>query len=227
MGADDDPARGGLPEDLGQAHDGHRAGGDDVGQHLSRSDRWQLVDIADDQERGIVRHRLHQRLHQHDIDHGGLVDDQQVAVELVVAVAFEAAALGVDLKEPVDGLGLEAGRLGHALGGAAGRGAEKKLRALGREHPQDRVDDRGLADTRPAGDDEHLGNQRQADRGLLALGKLQTAALLDPRQGLVRIDPGPGELAVHEPQQPLGDGTLGPVETRQKHARRFADIDRQ
>ena len=196
MGADDDPARGGLPENLGEAHDGHRARGDDVGQHLSRSDRWQLVDVADDQERGIVRHRLHQRLHQHDIDHGGLVDDQQVAVELVVAVAFEAAALRVDLKEPVDGLGLEAGRLGHALGGAAGGGAEKQLRALCRENPQDRLDDRGLADTRPAGDDEHFGNQRQADRGLLALGKLQTAALLDPRQGLVRIDPGPGEFAV-------------------------------
>ena len=85
VGADDDPARGRLPEDLGQAHDRHGAGGDDVGQHLSRADRWQLVDVADDQQRGIVRHRLQQRLHQHDIDHRGLVDDQQVAVERVVA----------------------------------------------------------------------------------------------------------------------------------------------
>jgi hypothetical protein len=30
---------------------------------------------------GLVRHRLHERLHQHDIDHGGLVDNQQVTVE--------------------------------------------------------------------------------------------------------------------------------------------------
>jgi hypothetical protein len=58
-----------LPEDLGQPHDGNRAGGNDDGQHLTRFDRWQLVDIANDQERGIVRHRLHQRLHQHDVDH--------------------------------------------------------------------------------------------------------------------------------------------------------------
>ena len=76
---------------------------------------------------GLVRHRLHERLHQHDIDHGGLVDNQQVAVERVVVAALEAAALGIDLEQPVDGLGLEAGRLGHALGGAAGRSAQQKL----------------------------------------------------------------------------------------------------
>ena len=74
--------------------------------------------------------RLHQRLHQHDVDHGGLVDHQQIAVERVVGVAFEAAALGVDLKQPVDGLRLEAGRLGHALGGAAGGRAEQQLTPL-------------------------------------------------------------------------------------------------
>ena len=67
---------------------------------------------------------------------------------------------------------------------------------FGREHLQDRLDDGGLADTGAAGDDEHLGDQRQADRRLLAVGKLQAAALLDPWQGLVRVDPGPGEPAV-------------------------------
>ena len=39
----------GLPEHLGQAHDGHHARADDVGQDLPRSNGWQLVDIADDQ----------------------------------------------------------------------------------------------------------------------------------------------------------------------------------
>ena len=39
--------------------------------------------------------------------------------------AFEAAALRVDLEQPVDGLGLEPGRFGHALGGTAGRGAQQ------------------------------------------------------------------------------------------------------
>ncbi len=75
----------------------------------------------------FLRHRLQERLHQRDVDHGGLVDHQQVAVERVIVTTFEAAALGVDLQQPVDGLGLETGRLGHALGGAAGRRAGRSL----------------------------------------------------------------------------------------------------
>ncbi len=36
-----------------------------------RSDGRQLVDIADDEQRRVIRRRLHQRLHQHDVDHRG------------------------------------------------------------------------------------------------------------------------------------------------------------
>ena len=221
--AGDDPALGGLAEDLGQPHDRHRAGGDDVGQDLTRADRGQLVDVADDQQRGIVGHRLQQRLHQHDVDHRGLVDDQQVAVERVVAAALEAAALGVDLEQPVDGLGLEPGRFGHALGGAAGRGAQQQAHALGGEDAQDRVDDGGLAHARPAGDDQHLRQQRQPDRGDLAFGQRQAGLLLDPRQRLLRIDVGPGQRAVGQAQEPLGDDLLGPVEAAEEDAGRLAD----
>src|ERR1700730_4050913 len=63
--------------------------------------KWEREDAADD-ARAVaagatqpVRHRLHQRLHQHDIDHGGLVDNQQVTVERVVVATVEAAALRV------------------------------------------------------------------------------------------------------------------------------------
>jgi len=75
--AGDDPALGGLPKDLGEADHGHRAGSDNVGEDLTWADGRELVDVADDQQRGIVRGRLHQRLHQHDVDHRGLVDDLQ------------------------------------------------------------------------------------------------------------------------------------------------------
>jgi hypothetical protein len=37
-------------------------------------DRWQLVDVADDEERRIVGNSLQQRLYQRDVDHRGLVD---------------------------------------------------------------------------------------------------------------------------------------------------------
>jgi hypothetical protein len=52
--AGDDPAVGGLAKDFGQAHDRHRAGSDDVGQDLTRADGGELVDVADDQQRGMV-----------------------------------------------------------------------------------------------------------------------------------------------------------------------------
>jgi hypothetical protein len=90
---------------------------------LAGTDRGKLVDIANDQKGGLVRHCPHERLHQHDIDHGGLVDNQQVTVERVVVATLEAAALRVDLQQTVDGLGLEASRLGHTFRSTAGRGA--------------------------------------------------------------------------------------------------------
>src|SRR5438094_892343 len=58
------------------------------------------------------------------------VGDQQVAGERVIRAAFETIPLGVDLEQPVDRLGLEAGRLGHALGGAAGRRTEQEPHPL-------------------------------------------------------------------------------------------------
>ena len=58
VGADDDPARRRLPEDFGEAHDRQGPGPDDVRQDLPRADRRQLVDVAYDQERRVVRNGL-------------------------------------------------------------------------------------------------------------------------------------------------------------------------
>src|ERR1700676_1158434 len=49
----------------------------------------------------VVGYRPHERRHQEDIDHGGLVDNQEVTIERVVVAALEAPALGVDLQQPV------------------------------------------------------------------------------------------------------------------------------
>ena len=50
----------------------------------------------------------------------------------------------------------------------------------------------------------HLGRQCEPDRGGLAFGKRKTDTPLDPRQGLIRIDPGPRQRAICQPHQPLG-----------------------
>jgi tripartite-type tricarboxylate transporter receptor subunit TctC len=44
-----------------------------------------------------------------------------------------------------------------------------------------------------------------------------------PRQGFVRIDPGPRQRAIYQPLQPLSDGTFRPVQTSQKYARRLTN----
>ena len=48
MGVDNDPAFGGLAEDLGQTHDRHGSRCNDVRQYLTRPNRRQLIDIADE-----------------------------------------------------------------------------------------------------------------------------------------------------------------------------------
>ena len=89
---------------------------------------------------------------------------------------------------------------------------------------EDRIDDRRLADTWPAGDHEHLRHQRQPDRSPLTVGKLQTAALFDPRHGLLFVYPCPGQPAAHDAGQPIGDRLLRPVEARQENAGGVADL---
>ena len=125
---DDDPALRRLAEHLGQPHHRHGARADDVGQHLPRPDARQLIHIADDQQRRLVRQRLQQRAHQRHVHHAGLVHHQQVAVERVHLAALEAAGLGIGLQQAVDGPAFQPGALGQALGGPSGRRAEGDLR---------------------------------------------------------------------------------------------------
>ena len=81
--------------------------------------------MSDDQQRRVIGDGPQQCLHQQDIDHRGFVDDQQVALEWVVATAFETSALRIDLQQSVNGLGSEPGGFRHPFGGATSRCAEQ------------------------------------------------------------------------------------------------------
>src|SRR5262249_42197318 len=187
------------------------------------SDRRKLVYVAHNQDGRLVRHRLHKRLHEHDVDHGGLVDHQQAAIERIVLPTPEAASPRVYLQQPMDGLGREAGRLAHALRSAAGWRAQQKASAFRREDTQDRLDDGGLANAGTAGNDQRLGCQREPDRGDLAFAEGKTDTLLDPRQGLVGINPGPRQQATCQQCQPVSDRAFRPMQTSQKYAVRLAN----
>jgi hypothetical protein len=54
----DDLAVGGLPEHLRQTHDRNGLACDDIGERLSRPNGRELVDVADEDDGGIIRHGL-------------------------------------------------------------------------------------------------------------------------------------------------------------------------
>ena len=87
----DDPAPDRLAKHLGQPRNRDCARTDDVCQHLARPHRRQLIDVAHDQQRGLVGDRHQQCPHQHDVHHGSLVDHQQSATERVSSITPEPA----------------------------------------------------------------------------------------------------------------------------------------
>ena len=88
VGVDDDLGGGRLAEDLGEPHGGHRTGTDHVRQHGTGADGRQLVHVAHQQHRAVIRHRPQQLVHQHRIDHRYLVHHDQLAIEGLVLVAL-------------------------------------------------------------------------------------------------------------------------------------------
>jgi hypothetical protein len=102
--------------------------------------------------------------------------------------------------------------------GLAGGAHSKSVTSFRRENAQDRIDDGGLADTRPARDHEHLATKRHRDSFFLAFCERQAGAPLDPRDSLVGIDPRPGKVALIQCQKPFRNGPLGAMETSKENA---------
>ena len=181
MGVPHDPALRRLAEDLGQPDDRQAVRGDQVGQHLARADRRQLVDVADQQQRRLARQGGEHRLHQRQIDHRHLVDDQEIAGQRALGAAPEAAPR-LGLEQAVQGLGVAPGALAEAARGAAGRRRELDVDPALGQAEQDRLDQRGLAGAGAAGDDQELARQRGGERGALARREAQRQLALDPAE---------------------------------------------
>jgi hypothetical protein len=112
MRIDDDAAFARLPEYFRQARHGQLAATDQIGQHLARPHRRQLIDIADDQQRCLIGQRLEHAGHKRHVDHGYLIQDKEIALEGKVGSSQETALLGIKFEQAMDGLGLEPGALG-------------------------------------------------------------------------------------------------------------------
>jgi len=115
-----DQAGGALAVDVRQPPRGDDAGGEQVGQHVARTDAGQLVRVADQHEPRGGSHGLEQVVRQRDVEHRDLVDDDQIGFERVLGIVQPALGLGVVAEQAVHGLRLTPGRFREALGGATG-----------------------------------------------------------------------------------------------------------
>ena len=77
---------------------------DEVAEHTSWADGRQLVGVADPHDRRGVGQRGEEVARELDVDHRGLVEDEDVALETVLGIVGEAVRDGVPLEEPVNRL---------------------------------------------------------------------------------------------------------------------------
>ena len=222
MGVLHDPAGGRLAEDLGQPDDRQAVRGNQVGQHLPRADRRQLVDVAHEQQRRFARQGGEHGLHQGQIDHGHLVDDQQIARERALGVPAKAAT-GFRLQQAMQGLGFASGALAEAARGAPGRRRELNVHPVVGQTVQDRLDQRGLAGARTAGDHQELARKRGGKRGALTRRQTQRQLALDPGKMRFGMLDRPGGPAARECAQALRDLPLRLMDRGQEHACRAFD----
>ena len=175
----DDEAPLGLPEDVLEPDhvDGPRL--DDVLENAPRPHRWELVDVAHQDELAGWGYGLQEVVGEDGVDHGHLVHDDEVGLQGPLTVTQEAHGLRVELQEPVQGLGLPPGRLRHSLRGPAGGRPEEDAPPFLLQDLDDAVHERGLARARPAGDDEDLARD-SATNGLPLL-RSERELLLAPR----------------------------------------------
>ena len=191
MGVHDDAALALLAEDIREADARDDAGAQDVPQDCAGSDGRQLVDIADKDDMRAVGHGRKEVLHERDVHHRDLVEDDDVGLELLVLVLAERrrarAACALRLEHAVNGHGLLPRRLSEPLGGASRRRAEQHREALQVQEVDHAAHDRRLARAGAAGQHEDAVLQYVLERLFLLVSQPDARDLLPARDERRRV----------------------------------------
>ena len=202
VGVDDDIRAFRLTENPVQPHAGKGLRGDDVLQHRARTHGRKLVHIAHEDQPRTDRHGGQQGMHQKDIHHRHLVDDNDVRLERIRLIAVKGHAFRrilrrrSHLQHPVNRRRLVPGSLRHALRRAS-CGRRQQDGSPFSPKVADQLVDRGrLAGTRPAGQHQHAVHRCADHRLPLALVQHDPAVLFQRVHILLRRLPGDaGRLA--------------------------------
>ena len=122
-----------------------------------------MVLIADQHQARAGGQSRDQIRTQPDVDHGRLVDHQQIGVERALGVAPEHALGGPPFEQAVQGGGGLAGGFLHALGRAPGGRRQGHAQLAVEKGRDDAAHDGGLANAGAAGDDQQGLDQRAAN----------------------------------------------------------------
>src|SRR5215510_7335804 len=101
----------------------------------------------------------------------------------------------------MDGFGFESRRLRQAFGSTSSGCTEQYLHLFGLQNLQNTSDNRGFADAWPPSDDGHFAVEHCRHGFTLGRREGPTGFLLDPGEGLRRINRSPGWVPVEKPEQ--------------------------
>ena len=82
----DNPAALCLSKNPGQTNHRKHAGINNITQHISRSHRWELIDISNQYQAHTLRNCFEQRIHQYHVDHRTFINDQHISIQRIVLI---------------------------------------------------------------------------------------------------------------------------------------------
>ena len=91
---EDDIRLGRLTENPCQPDSFKTSGIDHIAEHIACADTWQLVGVAYQYHTRARDHSLQERVHQENVDHRHLIDDQDICLQRVFLVTHEPAFPG-------------------------------------------------------------------------------------------------------------------------------------
>ena len=78
-----------LTENFRQTHHRHQSRLQDIVQYIARPDGRKLILVTDQNQSGSHRNRLQQRMHQLNIHHRYLIDDNHIGLQRILLIPFK------------------------------------------------------------------------------------------------------------------------------------------
>ena len=195
-----------------------------IPQNRTGSYGGQLVHIPDKDQSRPDRNRRQERVHQGNVHHRHLIDDNDVRLQRVCLVPLKADIFpkflrgGADFEQPVDRRSFVSRCLCHPLGGTSRRCRQADRQIFGLKVAEHLVNGRGLAGPRPARQNEKPVLRRAHKRPPLLLGQFDRFSGLRGQHmfnAALNILLFVGEHADIEVCQHLRCGKLHIIKTRQ------------